>query len=132
MIYLCVLLTFYNAGPTVFTGPRGSRAAKWRQIWGATGASYPDLALPLEGACEQLRLFLLDETRWVAGAFKEHTAASPDARRPRHLRLLSDEALLQLHAFMWYAEAIGIWAKEMKIVIATLLGKPSGGWCLIG
>ena len=88
--------------------------------------------MPPEGVLERLSPFIVAETRLAAGTFKLYTGTSADALRPRHFRLLSDGAILQLHAFMREAERTGLWAKDMQVAIMVLIGKPSGGWRLIG
>ena len=87
------------------------QAEKWRTVWGASEVGFPELEVPPEGVFEQLKPFLIDETRRAASTFKVFTATSADALRPRHVRLLSGGAMVQLNACMRNADRTGFWAR---------------------
>ena len=96
------------------------QADKWSKVWGGSPEEFPNLEVPPEGVFDRLAPFLVEETRRAAGSFKEFTATSADALRPRHIRLLSDGALVQLNAFMRNAERSGLWAKDMQVITMFL------------
>lgn len=60
------------------------------------------------------------------------TGTSADAIRPKRIALMSEGALTSIGLCLFNAERQGRWADQMRLLLVFLLGKPSGGWRLIG
>ncbi len=72
------------------------------------------------------------EVRTAAKSVRRDSAQTYDGFHPRHLSLLSDEALEALADIYEAAEALGSWPNQLSLITMPALSKPDGGYRLIG
>ena len=97
-------------------------AAKYKAMWGASDVPDP---IPYQDNYPWPKLEP-DRIRRVARAFKRRTGVAPDEWHPRHIALLSNEALEVLATLYLLLEKSGHLPNQQRFVCIFLIDKPSG------
>ncbi len=81
---------------------------------------------------EELPAMDADQLRQAAGTFATRTSSTYDGFHPRMLGNLSGPSLDTLGVILAAVERSGIWPRQVSLIVATLLPKPTGGFRPIG
>lgn len=73
-----------------------------------------------------------EEVQVAASHYNWQTGLGLDQLHPKHLSLLSGQALFAIACYLYTAEITGLWAGAMQHYSFFLLHKPSGGFRTIG
>ncbi len=85
-----------------------------------------------EDADSELPMLEVAALREAAGSFRTGTSMTYDGFHPRQLASLGDEALLTLAIIFAAVERSAVWPRQVSMIVAALLPKPSGGYRPIG